>query len=176
MHAEDMLYDGTRLDWYGHGNFPATSGLPGHQTAAEQSSPEMGPIPEGLFSFPLALARDADMIGPGQLDRREGVEHVPESVSYGGQEYENWAWGPDRVRLTTLRVDDPRNRHRGGFYLHDSTKGYSHGCVEVDPLFFHRLRAYIGLPPVRRGGRYRLYLRVKYSSPDAGTYGGTRVP
>src|SRR5262245_52412547 len=64
MQKEDMLYNGTTLAWYGHGLFRATSGLPGHQNATEQSLPEAGPIPEGLFSFPLTIAKDATMVGP----------------------------------------------------------------------------------------------------------------
>ena len=171
-----MLYNGTVLEWYGFGTFRATSGLPGHQNAAEQAHPDEGPIPEGLYSFPLKLARDAEMIGPGQLDRREGIEHIPVNLRFGGKDYQNVAWGPERVRLTVIQIQDPRNRHRGGFYLHDSTKGYSHGCIELDPHFFLRLRAYVSLPAAKRGGRALLYLRVKYPSPTASTYGGTRVP
>ena len=176
MYRADMIYDGTALDWHGHGKFRATSGLPGHQNATEQSHPDGGPIPEGLYSFPLAIAKDATVIGPGQLDRREGVEHLPGTFRFGAQEYENRAWGPDRVRLTVIHINNPRNRRRGGFYLHDSTKGYSHGCIEVDPLFFRQLREFIKLPLARRGGRTRLYLKVKYPSPGASTYGDTRVP
>jgi hypothetical protein len=172
----DMTYNGTFLDWEGHGTFKATSGLRGHQTAAEQSHTDEGPIPEGLYSFPLLIAKDATMIGPGQLDRREGVEHLPDTFQYGGRTYQNQAWGPDRVRLTVVHIDDPRNRKRGGFYLHDSTKGYSHGCIEVDPLFFRRLREFVKMSPRRRGGRTRLYVKVKYPSPTGSTYGGTRVP
>src|SRR4051812_14160041 len=113
MHKEDMFYDGTSLHWYGHGTFRATSGLPGHQSAAEQSHPDHGPIPEGLYSFPVDVAVDASMIRPGQLDRREGIEHVPATLRFSGQTYDIRAWGPDRVRLTAVHINDPRNRQRG---------------------------------------------------------------
>jgi hypothetical protein len=61
---------------------------------------------------------------------------------------------------------DPR---RGGFYLHDSVKGYSHGCIEVEGLFFESLRKFAG------GTRQsHMVLRVKYA-PDRVTNGGTRA-
>lgn len=176
MHKEDMLYDGTQLNWYGHGIYHATSGLPGHQNSAEQSHRDEGPIPEGLYSFPLLISKDATMVGPGKLDVREGVEHLPPVFHYNHLAYDNIAWGPDRVRLAIIHIDDKRNRHRNGFYLHDSTKGYSHGCVEVAPVFFNALRTYVKLPAARRHGKTRLYLRVKYPSGHASTYGGTKVP
>jgi hypothetical protein len=175
MQKEEMLYNGTTLTWYGQGVFRATSGLPGHQIASDQSLSDVGPIPEGRFSFPLALAKDATMIGPGVLDLREGIEHIDSVLQYRGAGWRNVAWGADRVRLSIETIDDPRNRGRGGFYLHDSTKGYSHGCIEVDPRFFLRLRGYVKLPSQSRGGRTRLYLKVKYPSPQTITNGGTLV-
>jgi hypothetical protein len=176
MAHADLLYNGTMLIWDGHGVFNATSGLPGHQDASQQSHPDEGPVPEGLYSFPLILAADATMTGPGKLDVREGIEHLPDSWQWNGQPYRNEAWGPDRIRLTIVHIDDPKNRKRAGFYLHDSTKGFSHGCIEVDPLFFRRLREFVQLPLRARHGRTRLTLRVKYPSTTATTYGGTRVP
>jgi hypothetical protein len=35
------------------------------------------------------------------------------------------------------------SHRRSGFYLHDSTKGYSHGCIEVQGSFFGALRSVI---------------------------------
>ena len=170
---EDMLYNGAILEWYGFGKFRATSGLPGHQITSEQAKPDAGPISEGLYSFPLILTRDAIMIGPGKLDHRPGVEHVPDSLLFAGTHWGNNAWGPDRVRLMVIQVDNPRNRHRGRFDLHDPTTGFSHGCIEVKSNFFQKLCAYIGQPPALRGGRTCLYLRVKFLSPSASTDGQT---
>jgi hypothetical protein len=58
---------------------------------------------------------------------------------------------------------------RGGFYLHDSTKGYSHGCIEVEPSFLSILRA-------RAANATRGYflLKVTYVA-DRATNGGTRA-
>jgi hypothetical protein len=184
-----MIYNGTKLDWHGHGLFNATSGLPGHQTAAEQDVVDHGPIPEGTYSFPLMFTRDAEMVKEGQLDTREGVESLPDHWDFhrrsrdrAGHRHDdviridNNAWGPDRVRLTIIHIDDPKCRKRSGFYIHDSTKGFSHGCVEVDPEFFVRLRAFIKLPPRRRGNKSVLILKVEYPSPTASTNGGTKKP
>jgi hypothetical protein len=176
MPTEDMVYNGTQVVWPGHGSFKASSGLPGHQNAAEQSHRDEGPIPEGLYSFSLSIAKDATMVADGELDTREGIEHLPDTFHFGRNAYTNVAWGPDRVRLTTIRIDDPKSRHRGGFYLHDSTKGYSHGCIEVDPSFFTDLRTLAKLPLKQRAGKTRLYIKVKYTAANASTYGGTLVP
>lgn len=176
MHHPDMVYNGTSLTWHGHCVFNATSGLPEHQNASQQAHADeahnnSGPIPEGLYSFPLIFGTDATMIQPGQLDKQEGIEHLPGAWQYHGRTYQNQAWGPDRVRLTIVHIDDPKNRHRAGFYLHDSSKGSSHGCIEVAPFFLRQLRRFVDLPRSTRAGRTRLYLRVKYPSASASTYG-----
>jgi hypothetical protein len=172
---EDMLYNGTVLDWYSQGQFKATSGLVGYQNASFQTTVDHGPIPEGLYSFPLHVAKDATMVSPsGDLDQREGVEHIPDTITGFGKTYSFPGWGPDRVRLSTIHIKDVKARHRGGFYLHDSHKGYSHGCIEVAAMFFGKLRLYINLPANKRAGKTRLYLKVQYPSPTADTNGGTK--
>lgn len=166
----ELSFNGTRLIWNGYGDFKATSGQKDHQNAAHQTLSDFGPIPEGSYFFHAVLQpRAATLIGPGQLDRREGIQSVPQSLSYNGETYDLAPWGPDRVRLSVTRIDDPRARHRGGFYLHDSVKGYSHGCVEVEGRFFTQLRAYTR----SQGARKILHLRVQYPAKDASTYGGT---
>jgi hypothetical protein len=182
---EDMLYDGSAVDWYGVGRFPASSGLSvaveealldgragplfDPQHARYQAVKDHGPIPAGLFSFPLKLGgtATAHMGAHGvELDKREGIEQLPRYWTVHGVEYENRAWGPDRVRLSVEHIDDPQARgsRTGGFYLHDSTKGYSHGCIEVDQQFFVRLRRLVS-----SGDAGRLYLRVRYARPDTNT-------
>lgn len=174
MRAHDLLYDGTTLNWLGVGSFKATSGLPGHQNASEQSHKDEGPVPEGFYSFPLTFAPDGKLISEkGQLDYHEGIQHLPDHWDFHGKRYNNVAWGADRVRLTIHHIEDPKSRSRGGFYLHDSTKGYSHGCIEVQPVFFQKLRDFAKLPLEKRGKKKRLYLKVKYPSSTASTYGAT---
>jgi len=58
---------------------------------------------------------------------------------------------------------------RGGFYLHDSTKGYSHGCIEVETKIFLQLRNHH--TATRKN---TIILKVKYVKGIA-TNGGTKT-
>ncbi len=167
---EDMLYDGTVLTWAGKGKFKATSGMPGHQTPADQCLPEAGPVPEGLYRVPLIKGTSARDDGTGvcRLEPSWRVESIPRGEVAGDCE-PYWAnWGYNRVRIepadaATRTTCSPA---RSGFYLHDSTKGYSHGCIEVETTFFGVLRS------AMKQGTQRLTLRIKYK-PGA-TNGGTK--
>lgn len=73
-----------------------------------------------------------------------------------------------------MEAADVKTRHackptRGGFYLHDSVKGYSHGCIEVEGIFFESLSKFAHATRLNH-----LILRVKYV-PGRATNGGTRV-
>ena len=171
----DLLYIGQSVIWVGKHTYPATSGLPGYQNAANQGIVDHGPIPEGLYSFPLKMGGVGHMTSTTTLDTGQGVQSLPAHFTFRGQTYDNNAWGPDRVRLTTHHIDSPKNRHRNGFYLHDSTKGFSHGCIEISPHFFKHLRDYISSGAAKRDHRKNLYLRVQYLTDDISTYGGTKV-
>lgn len=57
----------------------------------------------------------------------------------------------------------------GGFYLHDSTKGYSHGCIEVEGRIFPQLRSFN-----RSTGKASLIIKVSYIKGKE-TNGGTKV-
>ncbi len=175
---EDMFYDGDDVDWYGVGKFNATSGLPGHQIASEQTISDQGPIPEGVYSFSLKIAGMARVVNVarGQLDTAQGIQSLDAMPGPDGKLYEAPNWGKNRVRLNALYISRSGARHRGGFYLHDSTKGYTHGCIEVDPRFFTRLRQYATDEAAKKHGRKWLILKVKYPSSLASTYGGTAVP
>jgi hypothetical protein len=64
---------------------------------------------------------------------------------------------------------------RGGFYIHDSAKGYTHGCIEVEPRFFNVLRHVIATTHSPHGKvKDRLNLLVKYlpgQTTNGRTYG-----
>jgi hypothetical protein len=184
--AERLEFDGQQVTWF-HADgsqevFAATSGLPGNQTPVEQCVPDAGPIPEGEYYLSLRVdprdhARDDGTrrcnLSPSKyiqrIPRGGGVVNPPKGAEAGECETYWAAWGWNRVRLepanpaTTKRCTPGR----GGFYLHDSTKGYTHGCIEVDGAFFSTLRAF-----VRRTKKQRLPLKVEYK--HATTYGGTR--
>ncbi len=174
---EDMLYDGDELDWYGVSIYKATSGLDGYQSADKQTISDHGPIPEGTYSFSLKIAGKARVVNvaAGKLDANQGIQNLEAMAGPDGNLYDAPNWGKNRVRLNIIRIENPKARHRGGFYLHDSTKGFTHGCVEVEPRFFTRLREFAGEQAAAKKGRKSMIVRVKYPSAGESTYGGTKV-
>lgn len=185
MDKHDILYDGQRLHWNGHGTFKATSGMPGHQKPRAQCDRDRGPVPEGMYSFSLEEDKTATFgrLGPVGLARIDDEEcilvpsHKIQKIPRG-----NWAvgcepyfaaWGLSRVRLKP--VETKCGKARDGFYIHDSSKGFSRGCIEVETKFFDELRAYIeGMRSRRTKKRNHLYLKVRYV-PERETNGGTKV-
>lgn len=175
----DMVYDGQRLTWTGHGVFNASSGLTGFQKPREQCLPDKGPIPEGTYHLLLVedtkLARD-DGTGRCNLAPSAKIQRIPRGA-YAEDCEPMWAnWGVSRVRLhandeTTAKKCSIR---RDGFYLHDSIKGYSHGCIEVETTFFDEIRSFIaGIKARRLPKKDRLVLQVRYVA-ERETNGGTR--
>lgn len=57
---------------------------------------------------------------------------------------------------------------RGGFYLHDSAKGYSYGCIEVEEKIFPILRNYN-----KAHKKNTIIILVTYSQ-GVSTNGGTK--
>lgn len=170
----DLEYNGYWLIWNGVRTFKASSGMVGFQHSRNQCIPDRGPVPEGYYYLLLAeggLATD-DGSGTCTLSPSWKIQTIPRGEAAGACE-PYWAnWGSNRVRLEALNITT-RNAcspiTRGGFYLHDSTKGFSHGCIEVETSFFTQLRAFI-----KEHNRSRLTLKVKYTGGS--TYGGTNYP
>ena len=174
----DLYYDGQTVRWPGRGTFKASSGLPGNQEPRYQCEPDSGPIPEGNYKLLLAVDRDyakEDGTDSCTLKPARKMQYIPRGADAGPCE-PYWAnWGTRRVRLEAA---DAHTRARcgvarSGFYLHDSTKGYSHGCIEVEGTFFNAYIAYFVAQPHRNRNTY-LTLSVKYQT--ASTYGGTKKP
>jgi hypothetical protein len=172
--AMDMLFNGQEIHWFGNGIYKATSGMPGYQKPAFQCEKDRGPVPEGAYYIPLIEGNNAKDDGTGvcRLKPSWQIERIPRGASAGACE-PYWAnWGHNRVRFEPA---DAATRHkclisRGGFYLHDSTKGYSHGCIEVQGSFFSSLRMHL-----KRTTKRRLTLKIQYIAGRA-TYGGTKSP
>jgi hypothetical protein len=177
----DLVYDGTKLRWSGVGEWNATSGLSGYQEPKYQNLRDKGPIPEGAYKVPLTLGGNAVVtsykrdesgdVVEADLDTRLAIESLT-CIKHPLEKdqvliLENW--GSNRVRLERVRVKNANTSHRAGFYIHDSTKGFSHGCIETDTDFFRALREYSGKNFASRGN---LSLRVEYTGTT--TYGGTK--
>ncbi|MFC5828278.1 hypothetical protein [Nonomuraea insulae] len=156
--------------------FHASSGVDRSQTARLQSVEDLGPLPEGLYTFLTHVdPRQNSVAAANKLgDRavtnnyREGIQFLP----MDGDKPKYPDWGTMRVRLTQVRG---ATYGRGGFFLHNSRKGYSHGCIEIggtidDVDFFSALLIHAGSPDRKP----KLTLLVKYSYPDQSTSGKTK--
>ena len=178
-----LTFDGQNLRWLDKGkSYKATSGLPDgkddpqdYRFARLSCVKDHGPVPEGSYSFSTkvdaaAYAKDSGR-GTCTLDPGSDIQKIPRDAAAGRCE-PFWAnWGENRVRLEAV---DTATKHactpeRDGFYLHDSTKGFSHGCIEVEGRFFTDLRDYA---KTSKGKRLILTIRYLHGS----TYGGTKKP
>lgn len=162
----DMHFDGQTLTWNSL-KFKATTGMNKYQHPSYQCLKDSGPVPEGIYHIyntDLGTAKD-DGTGKCNLSPAWGMQTIPRGKDAGNCE-PYWAnWGNHRVRIEpanqkTVNACRPR---RGGFYIHDSTKGYSHGCIEVERSFFSTLRATTSR---------RLTIEIKYIA-NRPTNGGT---
>lgn len=170
-----LFYDGQFLKWNDKSlAFKATSGMPGHQMPGEQCLPDAGPVPEGVYKVFIVdqgMAQD-DGRGICNIKPSWGIQTIPRGALAGECE-PYWAnWGTNRARMEpadekTKKTCAPISR--GGFYLHDSVKGYSHGCIEVESRLFTHLREHHKLSKAQT-----LILQVKYVAGRA-TNGGTKI-
>ncbi|MEJ2669744.1 MAG: DUF2778 domain-containing protein [Gammaproteobacteria bacterium] len=170
----DMTYDGQNISWPGRGTFKATSGLPGSQLPKDSCVPDIGPIPEGFYKVFISDHGTAQDDGTGfcALKPSWGIQEIPSGAAAGVCE-PFWAnWGRNRARMEPADVAT-KNRcspvTRGGFYLHDSTKGYSHGCIEVETRLFPLLRNCH-----KTTKKSTVIIKVSYVEGES-TNGGTKI-
>jgi hypothetical protein len=180
----DLYYNGTSLSWPARSRtYNATSGLDvgnpqgGSDSRDSQYScvKDFGPVPEGIYTLSTVVdpktyaTADFDQC---KLDPGTDIQKIPRGAMAKSCESYWVNWGTNRVRLTPAdgTTRDACTPVRDGFYLHDSTKGFSHGCVELDTSFFTDLYDFSKSSTHHR----RLTLEVKYTSQS--TYGGTKKP
>lgn len=125
------------------GSWPAISGERGHQKPSEQNKPNLGPIPEGGYSFPLNQIQ--------HLNRRNDF--------YGLFGHGEWpgtilAWGTQRAFLVPDTSTDTLGR--SNFSVHGGWQPGSHGCIDLGPNEEAYFRA------VRRLGSSSHRLIVQY--------------
>jgi hypothetical protein len=173
-----VLYTGQKVIWYGgdYGDksevrytFKGTSGMPGYRQAQYQGVKNAGPTPEGKYSINLKPALRVAKADPntGELvsNPEGGIESIPETfTTRNGEIYTYPGWGTIRAKLDP----DPQTNTQGryAFYLHDSQKGYTHGCVECEQDFFDILLDY-------QKENNLIEVQVDYETPATSTYGGT---
>ena len=161
---------------------PSTSGMPGAQSKDDTSKPDEGPIPEGDYS--VDLRPDPERVAQhnnGSMIPGYGIEQIPPSTApvrdegegedYGGEwgeapTYDFAPWGSWRARLISKKGTDTKKRT--SFYLHNSHKGYTHGCIETCDDLLEEMKR------LRKDGQEALDVRVSYQ--DKTTKGGTFSP
>ncbi|WCT12234.1 tlde1 domain-containing protein [Mucilaginibacter jinjuensis] len=147
--------------------YKASSGAPGYQRARYESTKDYGPLPEGkywvlLMPNPARVAKHDSRTGELLANPEGGIEKIPGSVVVGGHTLIYPGWGNTRARLFADR--GTQTFGRSNFYLHDSHKGYSHGCIETSPHIFDLLMK-------ARQSFTKVALMVDYANVDTSTYG-----
>lgn len=158
--GDDWLeFNGSIVTWY-PGNLgdrrnplfsvSGISGKVGHQGASNSNEFGKGAIPPGDYKINTALdpSRRAQIIPKGQ--RHEGEYYSGRGI----QQTEGEDWGTERARLEKA----PRNpTDRDNFYLHNSDKGQTSGCVEApSKLLWNQLHKH------HDSGKRELPVRVNY--------------
>jgi hypothetical protein len=181
MAKDEIFYNGVVLEWSGHGTWKATSGVGDYQKPEHQAKKDNGPIPEGLFDVPLILGGAAVPLGHLNFTVKYKpsltIQEMPTDFYVPGNDRpfsQDRAWGCHRVGLKIVQLDDAEKcGHRSGFYIHDSHKGYSAGCIETEKEFFEQLIPFANQQR-RSGGVSALKLRVNYAGQTT-TNGGTYI-
>jgi len=181
-----MRYSGTQLSVY-EGNpgddrkplalYNATSGLLDEETGEDfrfalfQDKKDRGPIPTGKYEVnllpdPNRIANFDHSTGDLVASPEGGIELIP--ISAKTNDGQTWVyqehWGTKRASLTPLK--GTKLFGRSSFYLHNSHKGYTHGCIETENGVFDDLLSY------KKGGHASIQVWVNYTSEI--TYGGTK--
>lgn len=172
-----LLYTGSKVIYFGGDPgdkttqikmYKASSGHKGFQNSKYQNKSNDGPIPVGKYSVNLTLNPER---------RNEFNEDMTTKLGLGIQVID-WekafservalhGWGQWRARLTPLKGTDTKGRH--SFYLHDSYKGESSGCIEVETDLYYDMVEY------GAEGNENIEVWVEYKNNNTSTDGNTEV-
>jgi len=145
----------------------ATSGMEGYQSP-DLDNGEYGPVRHGEYRIDLSLdpKRWASIVPSGEnLAAANGVQRIRDYYTGpNGEHLVPAGWGTWRARLQPMNV----STKRGNFYLHNSTKGYTHGCVETCDSLYNRFVTY------HDQGLAGIDVLVDYTTNS--TNGGTKIP
>lgn len=159
------------------------TGFESLQVAKYQYVKNLGPTVEGKYKInltpdPNRIANADTKTGDLLRNPNGGIEKIPDFVDNPNNPGYGWSyrdWGNNRARLEPINVSQPKdlngntqNRDLSSFYIHDSTKGYSHGCHEVETDLFTKLNEY------RNEGNSTIEVKVQYPNKDHVTNGGTK--
>lgn len=166
--------------------YKSTSGYKGNdvkgkhwnlQKGKYQNVRNAGPTPEGRYYInlkpdPNRVASADPQTGELKRNPEGGIEKIPDFVENPNREGYGWTyadWGENRAHLEPVDVTGakPEERDNNSYYLHDSEKGYTHGCTEVDGDLFNKLKEY------REAGNEKIDVIVQYPNGEHSTNGGT---
>ncbi len=167
-----LTYNGTFIVWSDAlgtvlDSFDATSGLPGSQWSDWQPAPSEGPIPEGKYRLDINtnIKTASYNRNNGDIYSGKGIQKIPSSyLTLDGKRGDYAGWGTMRVALVPLSGN---MYGRSNFYIHDSHKGWTSGCIEVNSLFFPRLLNYAS-------SHNSIILTVQYPIGNTTTRGNTK--
>lgn len=186
---EWLEYQGQKLNWYNGAygskslltaSYKATSGLfvdaaHDYRNSRYERLKDKGPLPEGkywiaLLPNPKRIAKADKNSGEILANKDGGIERIPDIfVRADGSTIIYPGWGKTRARLFADKATNTFGR--SNFYLHDSHKGYSHGCIEVEHAFFEKLIAERSTSLHKFS---KIALHISYDQKNMSTYGGTR--
>ena len=146
------------------------------QNESYQWVPGGGPTVAGEYELKLGteLEKKAKVKNHDLERANVGIESLKDLPGLTKEENESLlsAWGEHRVRMHPVNVKHPQSKYGvdkrdlESFYFHDSKKGYTSGCHEVESRFFDDLKKYI------KSGNTTIKVMVSYTK-DQSTYGGT---
>jgi hypothetical protein len=94
-----------------------------------------------------------------------------------GKTFSSPEWGTMRINLIPVDVKQPErnlatpsredDRELNSFYYHDSTKGETSGCHEIESRFFDDIQRF------RQEGNNEIEVKIDYPSNNHSTNGGT---
>ena len=140
-----------------------------------------GPTVEGKYKLNLKPEPETATIKNGEIENGQGkgiqILTNMKDPNNPAVNYTSPAWGEHRINLIPVDVKQPKenastpsrtdDRDLNSFYIHDSEKGETHGCHEIEKRFFDDLMKY------QKEGNESIYVKVKYPSKNYPTNGGT---
>ncbi len=127
----------------------------------------VGPLPEGDYSIDLSLDpnRQTEISSNGETIPGKGIQKI--TYIKGGKEYVRYPdWGSQRAKLDANSSTKLGGRD-GNFYFHNSSKGYTHGCIETETGFFTLLKTL-------RKTQATIRVKIQYKSQNSSTNGNTK--
>ena len=133
-----------------------------------QCKKDFGPVTEGHYKINLELDpnRRAVRIG-GDFSAGYGIERT--TTIKNGKEMAPPDWGSIRARLELMESYYKCDVQRENFYLHNSHKGYTHGCIETENGLFSYLIYF------HNKGMKSIDVNVDYPTNNSTTYGKTNI-